>query len=322
MYVLQFLLLLAAVALANRLKTASIRAIPRSHDRPLLYAFVLVTPVLAIGVMFARLHWHILTEEDGFFWDHNLAFHITVWLGTAITVVALAFSTVQGIVAAVLVRRYRRVTDPGLLGLASQVAAGLGVRCPTLRICESSRPVALSGGGLGAGRYVLLSSWMVSNLDEEEMEAVLAHEMAHIGHRDQLMVWLGLLLRNTAFYLPASRKAWSRLLVHTEVARDRQAVEMTGRPLVLASALLKSAAQDLDTRARSNWFLGRGLAANSLGEHALGERVEILTGGTLTTPGRGSSSSGRLVMAPLILTIALEAVILAFLAPYVCCAWG
>lgn len=321
MYVLLFLALLAAVALISRLKERSIRAIPLSRDRPLLFALVLATPVLAVGVMFVRLHWHILAEGEGYFSDHNLAFHITVWLGTAITVGALAFSLVQGIVAAFLVRRYRRATDPRLLGLAGRVAAELGVRCPTLRICESSRPVALSGGSLGAGRYVLLSTWMISNLDEEEMEAVLAHEMAHIKHRDQFMVWLGLLLRNTAFYLPASRKAWSRLLLHVEMARDRLAVEMTGRPLVLASALLKSAAQDLDARSGSSWSPGTGLAANSFGEHAIGERVEILAGGTLATPERGSSSSRRFAMTTLISAIILEAVVLVFLVPQVCCAW-
>ena len=286
-----------------------------------MYALVLATPVLAVVVMFVRLHWHILVGHDGDFWSHNLAFHITVWLGTAITVGALAFSLVQGIVAAVLVRRYRRATDPGLLGLAGRVAAELGVRCPTIRICESSRPVALSGGSIGAGRYVLLSTWMISNLDEEEMEAVLAHEMAHIKHRDQFMAWLGLLLRNTAFYLPASRRAWSRLLLHVEMARDRLAVEMTGRPLVLASALLKSAAQDLDARFGSDWSPGRGLAANSFGEHAIGERVEILAGGTLATPERGSGNSRRFAMTALISAIILEAVVLVFLVPQVCCAW-
>ncbi|MFQ5947081.1 MAG: M56 family metallopeptidase [Anaerolineae bacterium] len=86
---------------------------------------------------------------------------------------------------------------------------------------------------------IVLSRDLLNVLDEAELEAVLAHEVAHFRQRDYLLNWLGVLARSLFFYLPP----WaigSRLFVEArEVRADRLAVTYAGDPLALAAALIK-----------------------------------------------------------------------------------
>jgi Zn-dependent protease with chaperone function len=46
---------------------------------------------------------------------------------------------------------------------------------------------------------------MVHTLDTQELETVLAHELAHHARRDSRITWWALLLRDAFCYLPTSR---------------------------------------------------------------------------------------------------------------------
>jgi hypothetical protein len=80
---------------------------------------------------------------------------------------------------------------------------------------------------------------MVSALDEQELETVLAHELAHHARRDHLLTWWALLLRDAFCYLPTSRLTYQQLRYEQELACDDLATQVTRQPLDLASALTK-----------------------------------------------------------------------------------
>jgi beta-lactamase regulating signal transducer with metallopeptidase domain len=80
---------------------------------------------------------------------------------------------------------------------------------------------------------------MREHLDHEELEAVLTHELIHLSRRDYLMNWVAIMLRDAFFYLPTSRRAYGQLSHEKEMACDDLVVNVTRRPLVLASALAK-----------------------------------------------------------------------------------
>ena len=86
---------------------------------------------------------------------------------------------------------------------------------------------------------MLLSTWMVDHLDQQELEAVLMHELVHVRRRDYLLNWVALLLRDAFFYLPTSRIAYRQLHYEKELASDDLVAQSTKRPLALASALTK-----------------------------------------------------------------------------------
>lgn len=99
------------------------------------------------------------------------------------------------------------------------------------------------GGGvcvLGLRRpTIVISRSLLGVLGDEELRAVLAHEVAHIRRRDYVLNWLGVGLRLVLFYLPPWSIAWETLAEVRERQADRLATRYTGDPLALAAALVK-----------------------------------------------------------------------------------
>src|SRR5205823_14023272 len=83
---------------------------------------------------------------------------------------------------------------PELQALANDLAGRLGAAGPRIQVCGYNHPLALTYGLWRP--TVLLSTWMVEQLDARELEAVLAHEIGHVARRDYLVTWLALVLRD------------------------------------------------------------------------------------------------------------------------------
>lgn len=120
---------------------------------------------------------------------------------------------------------------------ARALARRLGVRAPRVRLCSSLSPMAFTYGFFHP--TIVLSRWMVTTLDEQELKTVLAHELAHHARRDYWLTWWALLLRDAFCYLPTSRLAYQQLRDAQELACDDLAAQVTRQPLGLASALTK-----------------------------------------------------------------------------------
>ncbi len=74
-------------------------------------------------------------------------------------------------------------------------------------------------------------------LDGPQLEAVLAHEAAHVARRDPLRLSLMRFLACTLFYIPALRRLADDLTDEAEIEADDAALSRS-EPLVLASAIL------------------------------------------------------------------------------------
>jgi beta-lactamase regulating signal transducer with metallopeptidase domain len=130
---------------------------------------------------------------------------------------------------------------------------------------------------------------MVEHLDQRELEAVLAHELGHVVRRDYLVIWLATLLRDAFCYLPTSWLAYRQLQHEKELACDELAVNVTNRPLALASALTKTWQYALGQRSP-------GLAQSLTGRSQLMEtRIERLL--LASTPLTGALSSRLLMLS-------------------------
>lgn len=115
-------------------------------------------------------------------------------------------------------------------------AAGLKKTPETLML-----PEGVSGAfatGVRRNR-ILISADLIETLDEPELQAILAHEIAHLEARDVPVVFLAGLLRDVVAWNPIAHVAWRRLLIDRELEADRRAVLMTGEALALASGLVK-----------------------------------------------------------------------------------
>lgn len=121
--------------------------------------------------------------------------------------------------------------------IATRTAAALHVAAPRIAL----RPTCPGGAYVVGSRrpIVVLGEDLLRRLDDEELEGVLAHELAHVRRRDTLVATLLGMLRDLAFFVPGVGWTVRQLHRERELAADQIAVRVTHRPGALASGLLK-----------------------------------------------------------------------------------
>ncbi|MGH2361688.1 MAG: M56 family metallopeptidase, partial [bacterium] len=103
-------------------------------------------------------------------------------------------------------------------------------------LVEDHTAYALTAGFLRP--QIFVSAGLIDLLEEDEVEAVLSHELYHVLQRDPLRRLIGRALRRALFFLPVAADLWARHITAAEVAADSRVVATQGRdPLV--RALLK-----------------------------------------------------------------------------------
>ena len=162
-----------------------------------------------------------------------------------------------------------REQQPKLYAMVERVAMNNGLPMPRVAIMNTQIPNAFATGKSQKSSLVAVTSGLMNVLDDEELEGVIAHELAHIKHRDMLVLTLASLFSTVAYFLMhyalfgslygRSRDGGGMVIVllvagitwfvsfliiraisrYREFAADRGAAQMTGKPDRLASALVK-----------------------------------------------------------------------------------
>lgn len=97
----------------------------------------------------------------------------------------IAYVFYQGIIdAATGAKKVERVAEPKLYNLLENLCISRGVTMPALRIMETDALNAFATG-LHKGQYsITVTRGLMNTLNDEELEAVLAHELTHIRNAD------------------------------------------------------------------------------------------------------------------------------------------
>ncbi|WP_226482064.1 M48 family metalloprotease [Natrinema amylolyticum] len=77
---------------------------------------------------------------------------------------------------------------PGIHATTTKVAAQLGVPMPTIAISETHAPEAMVVGFRPSEMHLILSYGAVTALTDAQLEAVIAHELAHVANRDAMVM--------------------------------------------------------------------------------------------------------------------------------------
>ena len=101
----------------------------------------------------------------------------------ALAVYAYADRALLGMLGA---REYALAEDPLLRSTVDALAAKLGVVPPKLYLIPDGYPRALAAGRGPAGSSIAVSTGLLGALTPAELEAVIAHELAHVRRRDVL----------------------------------------------------------------------------------------------------------------------------------------
>ena len=118
-------------------------------------------------------------------------------------------------------------------------SSSLGVG-PKRSVVVGGPEVVVAAAGLVRPRIVV-STGALTQLDDDELEAGLEHELGHIHRKHRFWALAGQLMHSVARLLPGSRRAFEELHFHLERDADEYAVRRTGDPLALANAICKAA---------------------------------------------------------------------------------
>ncbi|HEX6255144.1 MAG TPA: M56 family metallopeptidase [Euzebyales bacterium] len=142
-----------------------------------------------------------------------------------------------GVVRVHALRRRSPLAPPRIRRRALTLAVQAGITPPQIRL-----RARCPGGAFTAGirrPWIAVDPDLLATLDEAELDALLAHEMAHIRRRDPLLTLLTGLSRDVTFFLPGLHLATCWLRREQEEAADDLAARCTRRPGALASTILK-----------------------------------------------------------------------------------
>ncbi len=171
-------------------------------------------------------------------WDYSLL--MVALLATLIVTLALLVYRWVGLV--IFYRRLlslppaTRADEPDLFDILDRLVSTFKVDYPQLILVEDP-PIGPCTVGVRPAT-VILPCTLVAELDAEQLEAVLAHELAHVSRRDGLKHWPSLLLRDLQAFNPVVHRLFDQLLVEREKDSDQRAARATGRPNALAKALV------------------------------------------------------------------------------------
>jgi hypothetical protein len=145
---------------------------------------------------------------------------------------------------------------------------------------------------------IILPFQFTTDLEEDQIEAVIAHELAHVRRKDLVQLLIQRLAAILWFFHPAIHRLNRKASLWREMATDRLATDVTGNPLALARAL-ESVAIGIP---RSSHFESFAIMFSSpMCRGRLGTRIEALLGPKGFCP---MKISGKLRIAYLILAIA------------------
>lgn len=161
-----------------------------------------------------------------------------VWLGTVGTLLCVYGGRFYG-----LKRRLRtreNVTDPNVRRLLKQIRRRAGQpKAPRLSACEClGSPIAF---GLGQRAEICIPTRAMYELDQEELGALLGHEVAHLIRRDILSLYGLKILQTVFFFQPFFRFAVHGIQSAAEEQCDDWAAQHSGDRFAMASCLAEVA---------------------------------------------------------------------------------
>ncbi|RLM62626.1 zinc metalloprotease HtpX [Halorubrum sp. Atlit-26R] len=190
---------------------------------------------------------------------------------------------------------------PELHAAVSRLSQQADLPVPTVAVSDTRVPNAFATGRSQATATICVTTGLLETLDADELEGVLAHELAHIKNRDVMVMTLASFFSTLALLVVrwgwlfggggdeesppvflaiiASFVVWilSFVLIRTlsryrEFAADRGGAVITGRPSALASALAKISGEmdrvpdrDLRENAEMNAFFIHPLRSGVIG---------------------------------------------------------
>jgi beta-lactamase regulating signal transducer with metallopeptidase domain len=162
-----------------------------------------------------------------------------------------------------------------------ELALRFGLRSVALRLVDALESPASAGWWRPV---ILLPTALISRMPVDLIEALLAHELAHIRRHDYLVNLLQSAVEALLFYHPVTWWLSRRIRVERELIADQVAAQMTGEPRRLALAL--SELSDFNSTFARSRCPSVHLAQAAQGGHLMSRIEQLIRPGRRTGGGR------------------------------------
>ena len=122
--------------------------------------------------------------------------------------------------------------NPKLFGLIQEITIASGLPMPKVAIVEDSAPNAFATGRNPEHALIAFTTGILDAMDRDQLQGVIAHEMAHVGNRDTLV---SAVAATTAGVIALISDILMRMMWFGGGRRDR---DSNGNPLMLVVSLV------------------------------------------------------------------------------------
>ena len=122
--------------------------------------------------------------------------------------------------------------NPKLFGLVQEITIASGLPMPKVAIVEDSAPNAFATGRNPEHALIAFTTGILDVMDRDELQGVIAHEMAHVGNRDTLV---SAVAATTAGVIALISDILMRMMWFGGGRRDR---DSNGNPIMLIVSLV------------------------------------------------------------------------------------
>jgi len=122
--------------------------------------------------------------------------------------------------------------NPKLFGLVQEITIASGLPMPKVAIVEDSAPNAFATGRDPEHALIAFTTGILDAMDRDQLQGVIAHEMAHVGNRDTLV---SAVAATTAGVIALISDILMRMMWFGGGRRDR---DSNGNPIMLVVSLV------------------------------------------------------------------------------------
>jgi heat shock protein HtpX len=169
--------------------------------------------------------------------------------------------------AATGAQEIQRTDAPWLFDMIERLATRAGLPMPRIYVAPQDAPNAFATGRSPSHAVVAITQGMLRNFPPDEIEGVMAHELAHVKHRDMLISTIAAVLAGMI-----SMMGWMLMWFGGGGGRDRENANPLGAVGALLMVILAPLAAGLIQMAISRQ---REYAADSAGGELCGNPLKL-----------------------------------------------
>src|SRR5688572_32835441 len=160
--------------------------------RLVLFLATNIAVLALISLVFSLLGFQGVLQANGVDLDLNALLVYSAIIGFSGSIISLFLSKTMAKMSmqVQVIKQPDNETERWLLRTVEQQAERVGIRMPEVGIFNQAAPNAFATGWNKNDALVAVSTGLLQSMSKDEVEAVLAHEVSHVGNGDMVTLTL------------------------------------------------------------------------------------------------------------------------------------